>query len=220
MLARQPKRARSPTPPPSQAYGSFGESSSPLDNVFLKRRRQAASQSFEDDCSEASYMNGQDPWISEGWTTSLDSQPEAGPSYSRPGRERRRAKQWEMLNAPVFGRPHSPLSTEDPNRYSSRNTAGLPSQQAPSAYPDPRLSGIVPVQDAFSTQQPGEASTQQLMSSSPVRHTAPTSSPFRDSGQSSQMMNDDWDPDELGKAWGEEYGSQNMLLRSLVRGAP
>lgn len=219
MLARQPKRARSPTPPPSHAYGAFGESSSPLDNVFLKRQRQAAAHPFGGDLAEASYFNDQDsgrPWSPHGWSTPLEGQPEAGPSHSRPGRERRRAKQWELLNGPAFARQHPPPFAHHSNSYTSRDVASLPCQPDPLEQVDPRPSVASSASNAFSTEQLGESSSQPLMSSSPVRHTAPTSSPFRDSGQSSQMIEDDWDADELGKAWGEEYGSQNLLLRNLV----
>jgi hypothetical protein len=45
------------------------------------------------------------------------------------------------------------------------------------------------------------------MSSSPIRHNPPSSTPFRD---------DDWTEDERIREWGDEYSSQNSVLYSLV----
>jgi len=52
------------------------------------------------------------------------------------------------------------------------------------------------------------------MSSSPIRHHPPSSSPFRDS---SETRVEEWmDPEEMRREWGEEYATQNSLLHNLV----
>ena len=168
MLAPQhrPKRARSSSPVSEPI-----DINSPLD-VLIKRRRR--DHLFDLDMDEPQ-------WI-----------PSASSSSSvEPGVERRRAKQWERLNAP----PSSSQFFSQP----------LP----PPISPAPR----------WQTQsQP--TPVRPLMSSSPVRHHPPSSSPFRSAGSSETKAPthvDEWlDPDEMRREWGEEYAAQNSVLHSLV----
>jgi hypothetical protein len=55
------------------------------------------------------------------------------------------------------------------------------------------------------------------MSSSPVRHEPPPSSPFKAIQRgASEEEEDEMGEEELKKEWGAEYYAQNSLLHSLV----
>ena len=104
--------------------------------------------------------------------------------------EKRRTRQWEKLNNPP--RPASQASPSNDD-YSSPIRPRMHSQ------PD---------------------YTKAPMSSSPVRHVPPSSSPFRPSAKPPQTIEDgideDMDEEEMRREWGEAYYSQNTLLRNLV----
>jgi hypothetical protein len=133
--------------------------------------------------------------------------------------EKRRARQWELLNAP---QPTSPLFK-------------TPSHPPPSIYD--RLNADTEDLGYFSpahhAQKPSRPQFKHHMSSSPIRHQPPGSSPFKSSGPSSQATardfrssgpihaesedeDDEMDQEELRRDWGEHYARPNGLLLSLV----
>jgi len=136
--------------------------------------------------------------------------------------EKRRARQWEQLNAP---QPTSPLfktPSEPPPGVRDRINSDL-SDQDLGYFASP------------ATHHPPKQSRPQFkhhMSSSPIRHQPPGSSPFKSSGSSSQVTARDYrssgirpeeedeeegmDQEELRRDWGEHYARPNGLLLSLV----
>jgi len=133
--------------------------------------------------------------------------------------EKRRARQWELLNAP---QPTSPLFK-------------TPSHPPPGIYdrlhPDNEDLGYF--SPAHHSQKPSRPQFKHHMSSSPIRHQPPGSSPFKSSGPSSQATardfrssgptstesedeDDEMDQEELRRDWGEHYARPNGLLLSLV----
>lgn len=116
-----------------------------------------------------------------------------GPSSWSRFVEKRRTRQWEKLNNPSSSQPFA-HHVPDQMMY---HDDGSPIRPRWQSQPEP---AIAP------------------MSSSPVRHDAPTSSPFRMNNSQSQStkVGEDMNEDEMRREWGEEYYSQNALLRRLV----
>jgi len=135
--------------------------------------------------------------------------------------EKRRARQWEQLNAP---QPVSPLFK-------------TPSHPPPGIYdrlnPDNEDLGYFSPAHAHHAQKPSRPQFKHHMSSSPIRHQPPGSSPFKSSAPSSQATardfrssgpisaesedeDEEMDQEELRRDWGEHYARPNGLLLSLV----
>ncbi|ORY25170.1 hypothetical protein BCR39DRAFT_590283 [Naematelia encephala] len=106
-------------------------------------------------------------------------------AWTRASVNGRRSRQWQYLNAP--------------QTHSSHSHAAEPS----SPIPMPRAAS-----------QPDPSSRRGQMSSSPIRHHPPSSSPFK----SSETRIDDWiGLEEMEREWGAEYTAQNSLLHNLHR---
>jgi hypothetical protein len=213
MFAPPPgKRARSPSPPIDIDH------SSPLD-ILLKRRRRSPHASYIDHSYKSS-IEDRNPFDDSG-----SRHPNQAIPYSR-FIEKRRTRQWERLNAPQTSRPFSLTSNTD-----QHDDVTFHSQ------PDPLphyTSSPIPIPRSYS--QPGQTNNH-IMSSSPIRHQPPSSSPFRDDstkhnyreklemnssgtrigddGGREDLM-EDIGEDEMKREWGEEYVTQNSLLHSLV----
>ena len=177
---------------------------SPLD-VFLKRRRQAKIHVNPEDTFE---LNPLQPY--------LQAEGNAEEDYGREDQyarfvERRRTKQWERQNAPQSSsqaQEHSTPDTAQRHASSQQAARGVSQSPLPRVYSQP--------ENRFQ------------MSSSPVRHHPPSSSPFRPSqssmsngptGSSSSdttRFDDEWGMDEMRREWGDEYVNQNSLLHQLV----
>lgn len=174
MLAPPRKRPRSPSP-------ASDDLTSPLD-ILLKRRRQ-----------RGEYNGDADDYIAYDPSTRFETT-EAESSSAPWTRfiEKRRTRQWEILN-----NPPRHTSQPSPNRQDDYS-----SPIRPRMYSQPESLSKVP------------------MSSSPIHHQPPSSSPFKPSGPSTKDDNDgedeDMDEDEMKREWGDEYYSQNSLLRNLV----
>ena len=184
------KRTRSATPPESPLLPS------PL-AIFSKKRRR----------SEAIDPHWAD-FDSPNRNPSLRSDMPSAFELYRPAGERRRARQWDRLNAP---------SSATATSSSSSRSCFL--NNTPSSFPntsqyDPYKQPSSPISRWQS--QPNPPTHQQIqMSSSPVRHQPPTSSPFRTSNET--KVEEEWlDEEEMKKEWGEAYASQNSLLYTLV----
>jgi len=187
------KRVRSPSSPGAPEF------TSPLD-ILLKKRRRDVPDPF---------------WCDPGPSTSTghhhhhhhhhhhnhhhqsceheEAESTMSPWRREAGIERRRTRQWERLNAP----PRSNF---------------FPNNSQPSSHPPP--SSPIPLVRSHS--HPGQQIPHRggQMSSSPIRHHPPSSSPFRDS---SETRVEEWmDPEEMRREWGEEYATQNSLLHNLV----
>ncbi len=188
MLA-PPKRKRHSSPP---APGS-PEIPSPLNVVNKRRRRSDFVDPFwsEPPLSKGNHSYEHDECYGESSSAQW---------YRQAGVERRRTKQWERLNAP--------------SQSSLPSTNSQPCPSFPStSQPDPYRQPSSPMPRSHS--QPDLTNSSRLqMSSSPIRHRPPSSSPFR---SSSETKVEEWiDPEEMSREWGEEYASQNSLLHNLV----
>ena len=130
--------------------------------------------------------------------------------------EKRRTKQWERQNAPQGLPIRRPLEAHQ-RSYSSSYTPHQTSysQPLPNAH---HLSPLYPKQPHLS--QPNAKAGP--MSSSPVRHVLPTSSPFHPSqGDETRMEAMElMDEEEMKREWGEDYAAQNSILHNLVRYSP
>jgi hypothetical protein len=140
--------------------------------------------------------------------------------------EKRRARQWEQLNAP---RPTSPLF-----KTPSHPPPGIQERINPD--PHDQDLGYFASPATHHAQQQSRPQFKHHMSSSPIRHQPPGSSPFKSSGHSSQATardfrssgttraeeereedeDDEMDQEELRRDWGEHYARPNGLLLSLV----
>lgn len=213
------KRQRSSSPPLPQEYIDL---TSPLDILIKRRRKEGVyagdhydAYPFPDTSPSNDPMEGPSSWFATRPTAAVNG---------------RRSRQWQHLNAPSS------------SSVSSSSTMPLPQSQ-----PIPQMnarSGSSPfsVEHGRAYSQPDILSHSygrgHVMSSSPIRHEPPGSSPFRASGQSKSGMDlsmgvemeqeeilrngtpgatqeDEWDADELGREWGE-YARENSVLYSLV----
>lgn len=208
------KRRRSPSPGYDQHIPE-AELPSPLD-VLVKRRRRGQPAEIE---------AGDIPGY-------FQYDPQEGESSSTPYVERRRAKQWDRLNAPrpslpdqVRSQPHLEFTPPHPTTMSR-------------SYSQP-FSNTLHSSPPHAHSQPVPA--QHHMSSSPIRHQPFGSSPFK--SQSSNLVTppvgwessdhstrvegqpvyqvteeeeDEMDPDEMRRSWGV-HAEQNELLHSVVR---
>ncbi len=181
------KRARSPSPSPG-----YGDTlASPLE-VLLKRRRR--------DTYVSSRMPPPPVWGAPSMSNHMDEDdpPSSSHGPSSPLRrgdeyfERRRQRQWERLQAPSLSQPQPTLPDSSPFRAS---------------HP--------PLQRSITNESMGSEYemevARQALSSSPVRHQPPGSTPFRAN---------EWTPEERMREWGNEYARQNSLLHSLVSRGP
>ena len=201
MLAPPRKRHRSPSP-------SADEIPSPLD-ILLKRRRH--DRQGTDDYSPHS----QPPWpLSSPETPSQSNTNATAESSSAPWTrlvERRRTKQWERLNAP------DQYISQQIYQQTGQRTHEYPRSHFGNDHSSPirpRWAGGQQDSD-YESQSRGAT-----MSSSPVRHQPPSSSPFRPHGmhnQPGQDMEELMDEEEMRREWGAEYADQNSLLHDLVR---
>lgn len=137
--------------------------------------------------------------------------------------EKRRARQWEQLNAP---QPNSP-----PFKTPSHPPPGIRERINPDANED---LGYFASPATHNPQKQSRPQFKHHMSSSPIRHQPPGSSPFKSSGSSSQFTARDvrssgttraeelededegMDQEDLRRDWGEHYARPNGLLLSLV----
>lgn len=224
MLVDPPRHKRRRSPSPGNYDHLEPAFTSPLD-VLIKRRRRK--QPGEGDSAPGDYFNHQVGQVDQG----LQPQPQqcqedqAGPSV--PYVERRRAKQWDKLNAPRPSLPSQPHSQSHLEFTPPHPTAFSRSH----SHPVNQLDNSSPPH-AFSQPLP-----QHPMSSSPIRHQPFGSSPFRSQSSnqivssghpvssesatrvetlSVQEFEDEMDPEELRKSWGEQYAQQNELLHSVV----
>lgn len=189
MIAHQRKRARSPSPP-------FDHLASPLDGL-LKRRRQRGDP-YADDSNE--YMGyapqhssplSPYPYMTEG---TLNGGGEGSSTAWPRFVEKRRTRQWEKLNAPQYHLHSNGESSSQPHNYPLDNSSPLRPK-------------------SFSQPAPARAP----MSSSPIRHAPPPSSPFRVIHREEEKEErEEMDEEEMKKEWGEEYYAQNSLLHNLV----
>lgn len=208
------KRRRSPSP---AAYDTIDPSlDSPLDVLIKRRRRRQPG-----DVESGDYFNHQDD---QGQQHQQDEN-EAGPSV--PYVERRRAKQWDKLNAPRPSLPNQPHSQPHLEFTPPHPTAFSRSH----SHPVNQLVNSSPPH-AYSQPLPHHP-----MSSSPIRHQPFGSSPFRcqssnqvpsttmdfSSESATRVENlsvyeveDDMASEEMRKSWGEQYAQQNELLHSVV----
>ncbi|WVO14868.1 hypothetical protein L204_102507 [Cryptococcus depauperatus] len=193
MLAPQqrPKRPRSPSP-------SFEpEVASPLD-LFLKRRRREQRKLFE----HSSPIHSIDQECLE-QHAKFGSEVDAESSHSAQWRdmamdkgiEKRRARQWDKINAPLHAAVHHQQS------HPQHNSLATPG-------PTPPVTRSISI-----SALPKHNS--HTMSSSPIRNQPPSSSPFREKLET--RRDTEWmvDQDEMRREWGEVYSEQNSLLYSL-----
>jgi hypothetical protein len=152
--------------------------------------------------------------------------------------EKRRTRQWEQLNAPRLATPYitPPFLTPSNTSQCQKSTDTDESQE---------LGYFAPAtHHASHPQRQSRPAFKQHMSSSPIRHQPPGSSPFKSSGSSSQNTIKDFrssagtpsgqilddgdddedeermDEDELRSHWGEHYARPNGLLLSVVSHLP
>ena len=195
----RPKRARSSSPPTSPTGVS-----SPLD-ILLKRRRRddeyGIDQSSAHDEAEFGIsiagpsIYPQPAWYEQDRVDAGGSQIHINEDI---GIEKRRRRQWEKAQAPL-SQNHFPNHFQ-PNALPPRSTDNLSPHQW------------------YSQPQPTYHETQARrndMSSSPIRHQMPTSSPFREKKRD-QEWEDEMSIDEMRREWGDEYASQNTILHTLV----
>ena len=220
MLALMKKRPRSPSPD--------NDVTSPLD--VLKRRRK--SDYFGNNPSD-------EPEVGSDETRSDIDMATDWPRFV----ERRRTRQWEKLNAPPASH-----SFGDQHQYHRRSTSAYPYDPIrPGSYPVPlgesrshpeiqANNGFIDLSPApapriLSFPQPESSKAAMAMSSSPIRHHPPSSSPFRPGARTHrgpissalyehEAVEDDeyeiMDEESMRREWGAEYASQNSLLHRVV----
>ena len=165
---------------------SADELTSPLD-ILLKRRKRDAY--FENDDFSPHVPSP---------TPAYDHRiPDSGGESSNANWtrlvEKRRTRQWEQLNAPQRSSQPSQSSQNHPFDYETCSPLRPRSYNVPSSMPDPGP-----------------------MSSSPIQHHPPSSSPFRPSQSSQYRVGEQMGDEEMRREWGEEYYNQNSLLHQLV----
>ena len=188
----RPKRPRSPSPPSP----GFGTLASPLEDVLLKRRRRDDNYgyfSFDSPAGEAGS-------ISEGGVHGQNGHgDEGGSGHAGPcrvdmaaGVERRRNRLWAARNAPS-SQPESGSSTAShvhPNDAYGGYSEARQDQSPDAPYTAPRPSQR-PREASNSYGGDGIASSSRnsghVMSSSPIRHEPPGSSPFKSSEPSTSQ---------------------------------
>lgn len=205
------KRRRSPSPGYEQ-HLTQAELPSPLD-VLAKRRKKRQPGELD---------SGEIPGY-------FQYDPQQGETSSTPYVERRRAKQWDRLNAP---RPSLPNQAQSQPHIDSTPPHAAAMSRSHSQPHNQLLHS-----------SPPHAHTQPAphhhMSSSPIRHQPFGSSPFK--SQSSNPVTtplgmessdcatrvdgptayhaeeeEEMDADEMRRGWGEQYAQQNELLHSVV----
>lgn len=230
MLVDQPrhKRRRSPSSPANYGQNDSGFTS-PLDVLMKRRRKHQPSESYATGSSGKHVDPGSNNH-SHGRHQQEYQQQVIGDDTSAPYIERRRTKHWDRLNAPrpslpnqAQSQPHLEYTPPHPTTF-TRSTS----------YPANQLNDSSPLHAATAYSQP--LPDHHPMSSSPVRHQPVGSSPFK--SQSSHMLvtpmdlgsstatrvendpvyeiDDDMDPEEMRRGWGDQYAQQNELLYSVV----
>ena len=160
---------------------------SPLD-ILLKRRRREAYFDHEDCAPSTNQTSAAYDYLSDAGGESSSS------GWTRLV-EKRRTRQWEQLNAPQRSSQQSQHSQPSPQAFHHEASSPL----RPKSYAQPNgLTGIGP------------------MSSSPIQHHPPSSSPFRPSQNNQLISQEQMDDDEMRREWGNEYYNQNSLLHQLV----
>jgi len=152
---------------------------------------------------------------------------------SRPYVDKRRTRQWEQVNAPVTTLPFlTPPNLPEPVNYVRSNSEASLIDHDVGYFASPAT------HHRAGPSQPSRPQFKHHMSSSPIRHQPPGSSPFKSSGPSSQNTirgdfrssggsrmeteeddddeDDAMDQEELRRDWGEHYARPNELLHSLV----
>lgn len=203
------KRARSPSPPYPEEYADLA---SPLDILIKRRRRDAA-------------------FTTDGYPLPHDSysdyagQPESSTAWLlRAGVNGRRSRQWQQINAP------SSSNSGNASQASTQPIIAHSQPIPPTNFGLAHNSSPDSVEHGRALSQPVLPYGRQYMSSSPIRHEPPGSSPFRASqpgmegitgmvtpDQERVAMREDtgWGEDELGREWGE-YARENSVLYSIV----
>jgi len=162
------------------------ELTSPLD-ILLKRRRREAY--FEND-DFAPHIPS--PTSAYDYRTSDTGGDSSSANWTRLV-EKRRTRQWEQLNAPQ-------RSSQQSQSSQSHTLDHEPSSPLrPKSYSQP-----------IDMPAPGP------MSSSPIQHHPPSSSPFRPSQVVQYRSEEHMDDEEMRREWGAEYYNQNSLLHQLV----
>lgn len=208
------KRPRSPSPPISDDYTDIP---SPLDILIKRRRRDAAFASEDQQFIPDSY-----PGFGGAGEGSSDQAESSTAWLSRAGVNGRRSRQWQHLNAPSS-------SSSVNSAPSSQQLLANSQNQLPVAVENTHTSSPYSVEHARSHSQPILQNGRQFhMSSSPIRHEPPGSSPFRAShgqmgmvtpgssyGSRDMSQVDDWGTEELDREWGE-YATENSVLHGVV----
>ncbi|ORX33589.1 hypothetical protein BD324DRAFT_654044 [Kockovaella imperatae] len=211
MLAAMRKRPRSPSPDT--------EITSPLD-VLLKRRRK---RDYFGNIPSDGVEHDSDHHFSDS---------EGSVLYPR-FKEKRRTRQWERQNAPqhssasgypFIGQQPYPLR---PSLGESRSQPEISSSSSLPTGSHPPTVDQSPLPRWPFSSGPQAESSRIAMSSSPIRHYSPSSSPWRPAIGHSKMNvakkvaeldTEDFEPmneDDMRREWGEEYSAQNSLLHSL-----
>lgn len=240
MLAIQPrKRAREPTPP--QADLNDVEHNSPLEWMIKKRRRSAQSSETAHLSPATPDSSGYPTWVAPYETPSshptdyfypppYETINAQDPEEVERGIERRRMKLWERRNAAPASSSAGP-SSSNPSQYpletpqhSSSQISSTSTHQHGHHGPGRRSlplispSPLEPVSRSYLQPETSSSLSRYMLSSSPIRHQPPDSSPFRSSTSTRVDSSfDQWEVEELGREWGEEYAHQNSVLYQLVR---
>ena len=186
---RYNKRSRSPSSSGSEDIPSA------YDGFFKRRKRANIIDPF---WCEQPHIDGQ-PSSQDQDDHGL-AESSSSPWSPQVGIERRRTRQWQRLNAP-------PRSTSTPFSNNSQ-PLDCPTQQ-------PSSPVSIRCRDSPLEHQPEPAAySRGQLSSSPVRHCPPGSSPFRQTSET--QVEECMDSEEMRREWGEEYAAQNSLLYSLV----
>ncbi|KAL1412056.1 hypothetical protein Q8F55_003053 [Vanrija albida] len=187
-------------PPPAPVWRpelSTGEASATL----------LVNSSSDDHHGDMEVLRSSSPHRRSGYGSATDvddDEPESSTAWMRTGGvERRRARAWERLQAPSSSSlSHSlPVSQPAPPQHVE------PSSSSPAARAYVRArANSQPMPHNHHPQHTPSRHPHVGMSSSPVRHSPPSSTPFR---------GDEWTAEERVREWGDEYATQNSLLFSL-----
>jgi hypothetical protein len=172
-------------------------------------------------------------------TLSLSPAPALAPVpaqlITQPGVERRRTKNWERLNAPSHSYSDDLQDTHPPPHPRPAQPYAYPylppshpantsfrMDSSPSYVPEYEPEQdyeVEPTMAPFSPESSSHPRRNHDMSSSPIRHVPPGSSPFKSQSTAVESeTNDVLCVDEMHREWGKEYSASNSLLYSLVSG--
>lgn len=181
-------------------------------NAEASGMHQHITSSSDDQHDDMEVLRSSSPHRRSGYGSATDvddDEPESSTAaWMRTGGvERRRARAWERLQAPTHSSSslsHSlPVSQPEPPQQGAHSS----SSPAARAYVRARANSQPMPHHHQPQHTPSRHHHHVGMSSSPVRHSPPSSTPFR---------GDEWTAEERIREWGDEYASQNSLLFSLV----